>query len=299
VEHTVGTWILEGTSVSERSKIAYRQRASLVPRYLEAAGFRPPPTAPTQFRREHVDALKYRAIGVGGAARGRPLAPKHVGVLLSALHDLLRFWGDRLESKDLLRLVGDRRLWRYRDPQPVRRSRSLETLADLERLVACCDLRTRVGVMLGADAGLRVAEIVALEVRDMELAVDRASWVTVRSGKGAKPRLAPVSPAARNVLLEATHGLPGTARVYGLGDAAFREHLRAAGQRAGLGHVHPHRLRATFITFALRGGADLQVVRQWAGHESGDTTADYAHRDPVIEARALQRRDAYLAGGAD
>lgn len=303
VEDIVRPWIEQGTYVNDLSREAYRARVSRVPDYLAALGF-PGIYAPTRFRREHIEALKYRAKAVGGPSRGRPLAATYVVPLLSCLHDLLSFWAKRYRSVDLLTLVSDDRLWRTKKPTPIRPSKSLDTTTDLERLTSRCDATTQVGVVLGAYSGLRVGEVTgdndlsAVEVRDLDLALDRPSWVTVRRGKEGKPRRAPVPPAARNVLLAATHGLGPTARVYPHSAAALRHKLAEAGRAAGLGHVHPHRLRATFITFALRAGVPPQVVMDWAGHEKAETTKGYSDHDPVIEARGLALYEAYLAGGS-
>jgi integrase len=297
-EELVDQWVKNGTYVNDLSRESYRSRALRVPLLLEGLGVRPAPRAPTDFRREHVETLKYRARAISGPNRGRPLAPTTVVPLLSALHDLLSFYARRYRSVELLELVSDERLWRTRKPEPIRPARSLETPADGERLLRVCDDRTRVGVVLGLYSGLRVGEICSTEVRDLELSLDRPSWVTVRCGKESKPRRAPVPPVARNILLSAVHGLPPATRVYPVSRGVFRDDLAAASRRAGLGHVYPHRLRATFITFALRAGAPEQAVMDWAGHNKAETTKGYSDRDPVIEARARERFEAYLEEGA-
>lgn len=298
VENTVEPWIREGTYVSERSRGAYRARARMVPAYLEALGFRPPPTCAKDFRREHIEALRCRAICVEGPHAGQKMSPKQLSVVMSALHQLLAFWAERRGSRQLARLVTDRRLWSVRDPQPIRPARSLTDLTDLDRLMAASDAPTRIGILLGAASGLRVDEISSVEVRDLELSLERPSWVTVRSGKGSKPRRAPVPPMARNVLMAAVLGKSPTERVVGLTVEAFRSRLGKASARAGIPHVYPHRLRATFITFAIRAGAPEQQVQEWAGHEDAETTHGYARHDPEIENRALRLYEGYLEGRA-
>lgn len=297
-EESVKQWVEKGTYVNDQSRGSYRSRVLRVPVLLESAGFRPAPRAPTDYRREHVDALKYRARATSGPNRGRPLAQTTVVPLLSALHDYLSFYAKQYRSVELLELVSDERLWRTRKPEPIRPARSLATPEDAERLLRACDERTRIGFVLGLYSGLRVGEICSVEVRDLELCLDRASSVTVRRGKESKPRQVPIPPVARNVLLSAIHGLPPGARVYPVSQGAFRDDLAAASRRAGLGHVYPHRLRATFITFALRAGAAEQAVMDWAGHNKAETTKGYSDRDPVIEARSRERYEKYVAGGA-
>jgi site-specific recombinase XerD len=52
-----------------------------------------------------------------------------------------------------------------------------------------------------------------------------------------------------------------------------------AGQRAGLGKIHSHRLRHTAATAIVRAGGSLAEVGQVLGHRSVHTTAIYAKVD--------------------
>jgi site-specific recombinase XerD len=52
-----------------------------------------------------------------------------------------------------------------------------------------------------------------------------------------------------------------------------------AGQRAGLGKIHSHRLRHTAATAMVRAGGSLAEVGQVLGHRSVHTTAIYAKVD--------------------
>ena len=57
--------------------------------------------------------------------------------------------------------------------------------------------------------------------------------------------------------------------------------LRRIGERAGLARrVHPHILRHTFATEALRGGMDLTIIQRLLGHSDPKTTLIYAELRP-------------------
>ena len=136
--------------------------------------------------------------------------------------------------------------------------------------------------------GIRVGELVGLDVRDVEL---RRGEIRVL-GKGSKERAIPVPSLAREALaawLDARTrpGLlaeplfislrsrrePGVRR---LGARDVRRILRAralAGQIQD--RVHPHRLRHSYATHLLDMGADLREIQELLGHASLSTTQKY------------------------
>ena len=137
-------------------------------------------------------------------------------------------------------------------------------------------------------SGLRVTEALSLSVDDVR--TDRG-FVRVR-GKGNKERLAPLSEAARECLVEylaLRQELVADAAEEALflgargGRLTRREAQRivarlAAG--AGIGQsVHPHTLRHSFATHLLQAGADLRSVQEMLGHSRLSTTEHYTHLD--------------------
>jgi integrase/recombinase XerC len=136
-------------------------------------------------------------------------------------------------------------------------------------------------------SGLRVSELVGLDLRSIDVA-ERTVRVL---GKGSKERIVPVGlPAVRaigewtgtgrSVLATARSGealFLGT-RGGRLGDRAVRtlvdRHARAAGIRR---HISPHTLRHTAATHLVEGGADLRSVQDFLGHSSLGTTQIYTH----------------------
>lgn len=140
-------------------------------------------------------------------------------------------------------------------------------------------------VMYGA--GLRVGELVALDLGDIE-----GEMVRVRHGKGDKERIVPLGRKAcealrlylgERQLLEA-QGAIDTAlflsrRGRRLSTRAVRRLVDRHAIQAGLPRTHPHALRHSFATHLLGSGADLRSIQELLGHAALSTTARYAHVD--------------------
>ncbi|MGH9105092.1 MAG: tyrosine-type recombinase/integrase [Acidimicrobiales bacterium] len=118
-------------------------------------------------------------------------------------------------------------------------------------------------VLLGLN-GLRVSEARATDVEDLGL--ERGHRTLRIMGKGAKPAAIPLVPrTARTIDLavgERSSG-PILRRSDGLRLDRRTAHrwVRSIGRRAGLGHVHPHMLRAASIMAALDAGVPLRDVQ--------------------------------------
>jgi integrase/recombinase XerC len=136
-------------------------------------------------------------------------------------------------------------------------------------------------------AGLRIAEALALDIRDAPLpGSETALRVT---GKGGKVRLVPVLPAVREAIaayLRLRPGAPADAPLFRgargarLDPAVAQRTLRTYRRLAGLPeHATPHALRHSFATHLLGGGADLRAIQELLGHASLSTTQRYAAVD--------------------
>jgi integrase/recombinase XerD len=147
--------------------------------------------------------------------------------------------------------------------------------------------------------GLRVSELVSLELND----VDLEARVLLARGKGSKERLVPVgAPAAeavkaylagaRDALLKGRRSkdlfvTPRGRRMTRQGMAKLlSRHARAAGIRR---RVSPHKLRHSFATHLLEGGADLRSVQAMLGHADVTTTQIYTHVDRTHAKRLYER----------
>jgi len=165
--------------------------------------------------------------------------------------------------------------------KPRARSGTCDASADLG------ELRDRALVELLYGAGLRVGELTALDVRDLDL--HRGDVRVV--GKGSKERVVPL-PAATREALDAYLGArrrPGLLaeplftslrpRAGGSRRLGVRDVRRILASRAhGVGvvdRVHPHRLRHSYATHLLDMGADLREIQELLGHASLSTTEKY------------------------
>ncbi len=163
-------------------------------------------------------------------------------------------------------------------------------------------------------AGVRISELVGLDVDDLDLEEGSVRVV----GKGDKQRLVPLGRYAREAL-EAylTRGRPALASKPSRGALLLNVRggrltrqgcakiLRAHVRRAGIDRrVSPHSLRHSFATHLLEGGADVRVVQELLGHASVATTQIYTlvtqqHlRDVYFTAHPRARRPAVARAGA-
>jgi integrase/recombinase XerC len=171
----------------------------------------------------------------------------------------------------------------------VLRQAEAAALCDLPPADDPVGVRDRACLELLYGSGLRVSELCALDVDDVDPEV-----ATVRVvGKGRKERIVPMSaPALR--ALDAYLGGARTALATRDGqDAARALFLNRRGGRLGRRSVQamlerylgaeggrvvgPHALRHSFATHLLDGGADLRSVQELLGHESLGTTQIYTH----------------------
>jgi len=141
--------------------------------------------------------------------------------------------------------------------------------------------------------GLRIAEALALDVRDAPLpGADGALRVV---GKGSKERIVPVLPAVREAIAAWLALHPDRhsdsplflgARGKRLDAAVAQRTLRNFRRLYGLPeHATPHALRHSFATHLLAGGADLRSIQDLLGHASLSTTQRYTSVD---EARLVE-----------
>jgi integrase/recombinase XerD len=134
-------------------------------------------------------------------------------------------------------------------------------------------------------AGLRVSELVSLELGDVHL----EGGFVAAFGKGRKRRVVPLGEVARDAIVawlprraawahEGCRHLFVTARGAKMTRQAFWYRVKHYGRAAGITKpLSPHKLRHSFATHLLLGGADLRAVQTMLGHADISTTQVYTH----------------------
>jgi len=157
-----------------------------------------------------------------------------------------------------------------------------------------CTIRYRAALMTAYGAGLRVSEVVALQIGDID---SQRMLLRVRQGKGKKDRYAMLSPrllvmlrswwraqhpaGRRHPSAPADWLFPGWRQGRHMNTDSLQMACREAARAAGLSkRVRVHTLRHSFATHMLENGTDIRVIQALLGHSRIDTTARYAAVSP-------------------
>lgn len=158
---------------------------------------------------------------------------------------------------------------------------------------------TDLGILLMATTGIRVAELVALRLSD----IDTLDGQVRVHGKGSRERTVFVtnSDLLGKLKTHATERLKasnidGHLFVNQRGDplttAAFRARVRKTCDASKVRRrVTPHMLRHTAATLLLEEGVDIRIVQRLLGHQSISTTEIYTHVADMTLRKALVRAD--------
>jgi integrase/recombinase XerD len=143
-------------------------------------------------------------------------------------------------------------------------------------------------------SGLRVGELCALDVEDIDFA-DRV--INVRSGKGDKGRIALLEERSISAIrryLDARKGFSGplflSTHNLRINERTVQRLVKKYAKKANImKKVTPHVLRHTFATALLKNGADIRIIQQLLGHASVATTQIYTHVDDRALKEAYRR----------
>ncbi|HHC6517090.1 tyrosine recombinase XerC [Vibrio parahaemolyticus] len=148
-------------------------------------------------------------------------------------------------------------------------------------------IRDRAMMELMYGAGLRLAELVSVDVRDVQL---RSGELRV-IGKGDKERKVPFSGMATEwvgkwLRVRGDLTAPGEPALFvsklgtRISHRSVQKRMAEWGQKQSVAsHISPHKLRHSFATHMLESSNNLRAVQELLGHENISTTQIYTHLD--------------------
>jgi integrase/recombinase XerC len=261
--------------LSEQTLIAYRRDLERVNAWLSETA------APAIERLDEQAVRQYLAWRHRRGASGKTLQRE-----LSSLRSLYRW---------LLRegLAGSNPAVGVRAPKSPRR---LPATLDADQLCSLLDrpvdddllgIRDRAMIELFYSSGLRLAELVSVNVVDIDLAEGELGVL----GKGSKTRRVPVGVKAREAVrrwmqVRANLAAPEEPALF-VSSRGTRINPRTvevrlaqwARSQGAMRDLHPHLLRHSFATHLLESSGDLRAVQELLGHADIGTTQIYTHLD--------------------
>lgn len=254
---------------------SYRRDLFRLQRYLRQHQLSIEGSVPPHTIRSFLVSLKQEAFAASSIAR-----------LVSAMRGWYRFLvrENLVETSPLRDMATVRRPVRF--PKTLTHQ-EVTALLELPARDRPEDQRDRVMLELLYAAGLRVSELVGLNLSQIDVSLGCVRVV----GKGAKERIVPIGLTAGKMLVDyVDHVRPAllkqrssrvlfvSRRGHGLTRQAFWKLLLQRARRAGISKsISPHMLRHSFATHLLEGGADLRAVQSMLGHADIATTQIYTH----------------------
>src|SRR5215831_4749609 len=162
--------------------------------------------------------------------------------------------------------------------------------------------RDHVLLLFLSRTGVRVSEVVALDVGDLRLDAPTQALV---HGKGSKDRVVPLTPDVMAMLKDFVHSRPREQRRgpvftnargkrltrWGVNHILARALSTATKTTPSLRRrpVSPHLLRHTMAMSLLQSGVDLVTIASWLGHSSVETTHFYVEANTEMKRAALAK----------
>lgn len=203
-----------------------------------------------------------------------------MSTMQTRLHYLSSFW-DFLVTEELVHSNPVKKVGLLKLEKTIKKPYSAEEMEALR--LNCQTLRDRALVEFLYSTGVRVSEMVSLNVGDIKMSKQE---LIVR-GKGSKERKTYLTDGAKFYLRRylqdrEQEGLEDKPLFVTLDQphdrltvAGVQYMLRQLGQRAKVSNVHPHRFRRTIATDLLGRGMPIEQVKTFLGHEKLDTTMIY------------------------
>lgn len=187
-----------------------------------------------------------------------------------------------LEEEDYIIKSPMRRIHKIKTEKPVKDTYSDEVMESLRD--NCTELRDLAIIDLLASTGMRVGELVKLNIADIDF--DNRECIVF--GKGSKERPvyfdAKTKIHLKNYIDSRIDNNPAlfvslNKPYERLQISGVEIRLRELGRAIGINHVHPHKFRRTLATKAIDKGMPVEQVQKLLGHSKIDTTMHYAMVD--------------------
>ncbi|BDM62948.1 tyrosine recombinase XerC [Shewanella sp. NFH-SH190041] len=214
----------------------------------------------------------------------RGLSPRSLALSLSALRQFFDF----LLREGDIKANPARQLHAPKQPKPLPKNIDADAINALLTPVGDEPLAIRDNAVMELfySSGLRLAELAALDIKDVDIAERQVRVM----GKGSRERIVPVG---RKALDAIQHWLTCRALFPYQDDALFvaktgarlshrsiQARMDKWGRQLGLNvRLHPHKLRHSFATHMLESSGDLRAVQELLGHADLATTQIYTSLD--------------------
>lgn len=200
-------------------------------------------------------------------------------VTIDNIRRILSSFFSWLEDEDYILKSPVRRIHKIKTGINVKETYSDEALELMRD--KCSELRDLSMIDMFASTGMRVGEMVLLNIND----IDFNERECVVFGKGSKERVVYFDARTKihllNYLQSRTDNNPALfvslkAPHRRLKIGGVEKRLRELGKNLGLNKVHPHKFRRTLATMAIDKGMPIEQLQQLLGHRKIDTTLQYA-----------------------
>lgn len=200
-------------------------------------------------------------------------------VTIDNIRRILSSFFSWLEDEDYILKSPVRRIHRIKTGVNIKETYSDEALELMRD--KCTELRDLAMIDMFASTGMRVGEMVLLNIND----IDFNERECVVFGKGSKERVVYFDARTKihllNYLQSRTDNNPALfvslkAPHHRLKIGGVEKRLRELGKNLGLNKVHPHKFRRTLATMAIDKGMPIEQLQQLLGHRKIDTTLQYA-----------------------
>ena len=292
--HTILVRYLQHKSVTCRPATVSSLATRLAAFGAYLAGTDPDATPATLDRCQHIEpwlaSLTTAANTKSGGTLSVPEQARRILAVANFLTEITEWGWPEAPTRRLMFPSDNPRL-----PQPL--PRFLPPDADrrlTEALEASPHRLAADALLLQRACGLRIGELLDLELDAVIDLPGSGSWLKVPLGKLDTERMVPIDAqilalidritAARSPGRPIPHPRTGrpadflfTAHGHRIGANRLRKELDRAAKGAGIGHVTPHQLRHTYATALVNAGVSLQALMAILGHVSAEMSLRYGH----------------------